>query len=57
MIGAGIFAGDLLVVDRSLSPGNDKVVVACLDGDFTVKRLQKRGGKVLLILKIENINQ
>ena len=49
MIGAGIFAGDLLVVDRSLAPGNDKVVVACLDGDFTVKRLQKRGGKVFLI--------
>ena len=37
MIGAGIHDGDLLVVDRSLTPANGDVVIASVDGDFTVK--------------------
>jgi DNA polymerase V len=40
MIGAGIFEGDILVVDRSITAASGKVVVAVLDGEFTVKRLQ-----------------
>jgi len=48
MIGAGIFAGDLLVVDRSLAPSFGRVVVACLDGEFTVKRLIKQKNRVFL---------
>ena len=39
MTGAGIFDGDLLVVDRSLEPRDGDVVVAVLDGELTVKRL------------------
>ena len=39
MTGAGIFDGDLLIVDRSLDPREGDVVVAVLDDDFTVKRL------------------
>ncbi len=39
MTGAGIYDGDLLVVDRSLDPKPGKIVVAILDGDFTVKQL------------------
>jgi DNA polymerase V len=39
MVGAGIFPEDLLVVDRSLNPVNGSVVIAVIDGDFTVKRL------------------
>lgn len=42
---AGIHSGDLLVVDRSLEPGDGAVVVAVVNGDFTVKRLRVRGGK------------
>lgn len=38
MIGAGIFSGDTLVVDRSLEPHNGSVVVAVVDGTFTVKK-------------------
>ena len=49
MIGAGIHDGDILVVDRSLSPVSGKVVIAAIDGEFTVKRLRKRGGRVLLL--------
>lgn len=37
MSGAGISDGDLLVVDRSLRPANGDVIIASVDGDFTVK--------------------
>ena len=37
MVGAGIHDGDLLVVDRSLTPANGDVIIAALDGEFTVK--------------------
>lgn len=49
MIGAGIHSGDILIVDRSLDPEENKVVVVILDGEFTVKRLKKRKGKLLLV--------
>ena len=41
MIDAGIHAGDLLVVDRSLRPANGDVIIASVDGDFTVKTYRK----------------
>jgi DNA polymerase V len=41
MNGAGIFNGDLLIVDRSLEPIHGKVVIAEVDGQLTVKRLSK----------------
>lgn len=40
MTGLGIFPGDLLVVDKSLTPRQGDVVIALLDGGFTVKTLQ-----------------
>ncbi|MCJ1701999.1 translesion error-prone DNA polymerase V autoproteolytic subunit [Rathayibacter festucae] len=52
MIGAGISDGDELVVDRSLSPKHGNVVVAILDGEPTVKRLEHSPGGV--ILRAEN---
>ncbi|KXS32871.1 MAG: Peptidase S24/S26A/S26B, conserved region [Candidatus Gallionella acididurans] len=52
MVGAGIFDGDLLVVDKSLTPSSGDIVIAIVDGDLTVKRLINRDGKV--ILKPEN---
>ena len=39
MTGAGINDGDLLIVDRSIVPTHRKVVVAMVNGDMTVKRL------------------
>jgi DNA polymerase V len=41
MINVGIFNNDLLVVDRSLEPCDGRVVLAVVNGEFTVKRLQK----------------
>jgi DNA polymerase V len=38
MEGAGIFDGDLLVVDRHLAPQHGDIVVAQVDGEFTCKR-------------------
>jgi DNA polymerase V len=52
MVGAGIFDGDLLVVDRSLTPSSGDIIIAIIDTDLTVKRLIKRDG--LIILKPEN---
>ncbi len=43
MTGAGINDGDILVVDRSLRPADGDIIIACVDGDFTVKRLRERG--------------
>lgn len=37
MIGEGIHDGDILVVDRSLDPASGDIIIACVDGDFTVK--------------------
>ena len=48
MVGAGIFEGDKLVVDRSLEPKHGNIVVAVVDGEYTVKRLFKRAGKIEL---------
>lgn len=39
MVKAGIHEGDIVIVDRSLSPANGKVVIACIDGELTIKRL------------------
>ena len=41
MTGAGIGDGDLLVVDRSLTPASGDGVIAAVDGEFTVKRFVK----------------
>lgn len=49
MTGVGIYAGDMLVVDRSIEPKPNCIVLAVLNNDFTVKRLNKRGGMVKLI--------
>lgn len=42
MINAGIHDGDVLVVDRSLTPETGKIVIAAVYGELTVKRLQWR---------------
>ena len=48
MVNAGIHSGDLLVVDRSLEPGHKKIILAVLDGEFTVKRLVRKRGRIYL---------
>ena len=40
MIGAGIDDGDILVIDRSIEPTDNKIAVCFIDGDFTIKRIK-----------------
>lgn len=54
MIGAGLDDNDLLVIDRSLAPENNKIAVCFLDGEFTVKRLRVEKNEVWL--QPENVN-
>lgn len=46
---AGILPNDILVVDRSLTPVHNKIVIAAIDGELTVKRLFHRGGLIKLL--------
>ncbi len=48
MQGAGIRHGDLLVIDRGLEPRVGQIVVAYLDGGFTLKRLARHRGRLRL---------
>jgi DNA polymerase V len=43
MEGAGIFSGDVLVVDRAVAPRDGKIVVAAVFGEMVVKRLKAMG--------------
>src|ERR1039457_5612369 len=49
MVGAGLSTADILIVDRSLEPKDKRIIVAVVDGDFTVKRNSKRGEKLSLL--------
>ena len=49
MTGAGIDNGDIMVIDRSLEPTDNKIAVCCIDGEFTVKRLKVKKDALYLI--------
>lgn len=46
---AGILPNDILVVDRSLKAAHNKIVIAAIDGQLTVKKLFHRGGLIKLL--------
>ena len=48
MVDAGINEGDLLIIDRSLTPHDGSIAVCFIDGDFTVKRISIRDDGVYL---------
>ena len=49
MINVGIYENDILLVDRSINPKHDHIILAQLNNEFTVKRLYRRGGVVKLL--------
>lgn len=49
MVGAGIYSGDLLTVDRALTAAHNSIVVAVVNGDITIKRLHKVRGCLRLM--------
>ncbi len=56
MLNAGIHSGDILIVDRAIEPTNNKIVVAVVDGEFTVKRIRQINGKVYLVPENSDFN-
>ncbi len=57
MIGAGIDDGDILVIDRSLEPKNNKIAICFIDGDFTVKRIKIKKNEVFLVPENPNFQK
>lgn len=49
MIDAGIRSGDLLIVDRATPVANNKIIIAQVNGEFTVKRLQMKNNNLYLV--------
>ena len=56
MTKANIYSGDLLIVDRSITPQNNSIVIASIFGDLTVKKLkEKKKNYFFLSLRMTNI--
>lgn len=49
MIGSGIHAGDILIVDKALDPYDGSIVIAVLNGEFTVKRFKRERERCFLL--------
>jgi DNA polymerase V len=49
MTGAGIFDGDVVIVDRSLKPASGKVIIATLNGEMLIRRFEKGFNKIRLL--------
>ncbi len=49
MKGAGIKAGDVVVVDRAITAKHNAVIVALINGEFTLKRLYHRNNTLYLV--------
>ena len=49
MTGAGIYHGDTVIVDRSIKATNGKVVIATLNGEMLIRRLEKTFNRIRLI--------
>lgn len=49
MSGAGILPGDMVIVDKGQTPKSGDIVIAEVDGAWTMKYLRKRGESVTLI--------
>jgi DNA polymerase V len=54
MTGAGINDGDTLIVDRSIEAVNGKIVIAVVNGELTVKRLEKSNNSYRLVAENPN---
>ena len=54
MEGAGLDDGDLLVIDRSLEPEDNKIAVCFVNGEFTVKRLKVAEDGIWLLPENKN---
>lgn len=49
MINAGIHSHDIVIVDRALTPTHNKIVIARIDGELTLKRLKMEKNRTFLV--------
>jgi DNA polymerase V len=49
MTGAGIFSGDIVIVDRSVKPVSGRIIIAALNGELLIRRFEKTFNKIRLI--------
>lgn len=56
MIGAGIFNGDVVIVDRSLKAANGKVIIATLNGEMLIRRFEKTFSRIRLIPETDKLS-
>lgn len=49
MVNAAIFDEGILVIDRSVEPIDSNIILGVLNGEFTVKRIVKKGDKIFLV--------
>ena len=56
MINAGIYDGDIVIVDRSLKPQNGKIVIAVIDGEMLIRRYEKTMNRLRLIPETTKIS-
>jgi DNA polymerase V len=46
---AGVYDGDIVIIDKSLTPGHDSLLVCFIDGEFTLKKVRKVNDDLFLI--------
>lgn len=56
MINAGIDDGDLLIIDKALDYKTNALAVCCINGDFTLKRIEIKQGQVFLMPANDHFN-
>ena len=56
MTGAGIFNGDVVIVDRSVKAISGKVIIATLNGEMLIRRLEKTFNKIRLVPETANLS-
>ena len=57
MINAGIFDGDIVIVDKSLKPQNGKIVIAVMDGEMLIRRYEKTFNKLFLTAEAPKLSK
>lgn len=56
MVDAGIFDNDLLIVDRSIEPQNNSIIIAVLNGELTIKRIIKTKQDIYIETRLKENN-
>ncbi len=54
MIGAGIYSGDIAIVDKSLNARPNDIIIGVINGEFTIKRLAIRNKRTFLVPENNN---